>query len=419
MREIEHLIDTLTNHTWDTDATGPDTHAALELVLRLRNIVEHHAAVLIARLTALGVAKKQGRTMRELLIVMGCAPAVASRLLRVSSGLGDLPRLAGHTADGTISGEHADAVVRGITHIRSRNGEPLSDDQRQQLVTDLLAHTFSGATPSEITNRARELGNELAEDSEVGLPAAEDRSINEFSVTINEPKTGGDGRTIVRGDLDAVIGEKLHTLIDAFAAPRPEPDGSPDPRPIGRRNADALERILDAATTAADHGLLPGAPRQTVLLTMPTNADGRGVLSFTGPVSGATTSLLACDATITDIIINDQNVPLAIGQDDRLFGPKLRKALIVRDQGCIKCGAPAGWTHAHHITFYSHGGKTVLDNGCLLCPSCHTDVHHNGWDVIMGDDRHPWLIPPTSVDPHRRPLPAHNRRTMRLDDIAA
>ncbi|WP_324288808.1 HNH endonuclease [Gordonia bronchialis] len=91
----------------------------------------------------------------------------------------------------------------------------------------------------------------------------------------------------------------------------------------------------------------------------------------------------------------------------------------MRDQCCIKCGAPAGWTHAHHITFYSHGGTTVLDNGCLLCPSCHTDVHHNGWDVVMGDDRHPWLIPPATVDPRRRPLPAYSRRTMRLDDIAA
>ncbi|UAK38910.1 HNH endonuclease [Gordonia bronchialis] len=418
MKQIEHLVEQLANYTWD-DATGPEAHTALQMVLRLRNVVEHHATVLIARLTALGVAKKQGRTMRELLIVMGCAPAVASRLVRVAGNLALLPRLAGHTGDGTISGEHADAVVRGMTHIATRNGEPLSDSQRHSMVTDLLAHTFSGATPSEITNRARALGNQLADASDVGLPAAEDRAINDFTVTVNEPKTGGDGRTVVRGDLDAVIGEKLHTLIDAFSTPRPEPDGSADPRAPGRRRSDALERILDAAMTAADHGLLGGAPKQSILLTMPADADGRGVLSFTGPVSGATTSLLACDSTITDIIINGDNIPIAIGQDDRLFGPKLRKALIVRDQCCIKCGAPAGWTHAHHITFYSHGGKTVLDNGCLLCPSCHTDVHHNGWDVVMGDDRHPWLIPPASVDPRRRPQPAYNRRTMRLDNVAA
>ena len=61
--EIEHLVDQLANHTWD-DTTGPEAHTALQMVLRLRNVVEHHAAVLVARLTALGVAKRQGRTTR-------------------------------------------------------------------------------------------------------------------------------------------------------------------------------------------------------------------------------------------------------------------------------------------------------------------------------------------------------------------
>ncbi|MGC5249099.1 HNH endonuclease, partial [Gordonia sp. DT219] len=64
------------------------------------------------------------------------------------------------------------------------------------------------------------------------------------------------------------------------------------------------------------------------------------------------------------------------------------------------------------------GGATDLDNGCLLCTSCHHDVHDSGWDVIIGFDRHPWLIPPATVDPRRRPLPAYNRRSLRLDDAA-
>ena len=55
MKQIEHLVEQLANHTWD-DATGPEAHTALQMVLRLRNVVEHHATVLIARLTALGVA---------------------------------------------------------------------------------------------------------------------------------------------------------------------------------------------------------------------------------------------------------------------------------------------------------------------------------------------------------------------------
>ena len=118
-------------------------------------------------------------------------------------------------------------------------------------------------------------------------------------------------------------------------------------------------------------------------------------------------------------LVDGETVPLQIGRDRRLFPAHLRKAIIVRDGGaCIKCGAPASWTQVHHIEHWSRGGETNLDNGCLVCTSCHDDIHHAGWDVTIGYDRHPWLIPPATVDPRRRPRPAYNRRTMRLDVAA-
>lgn len=79
---------------------------------------------------------------------------------------------------------------------------------------------------------------------------------------------------------------------------------------------------------------------------------------------------------------------------------------------------PPSHTQCHHIEHWSDDGDTDLDNGCLLCQRCHTQVHHHGWDIMIGFDRHPWLIPPADIDPQRRPLPAYNRRTMRLDDAA-
>ncbi len=81
-----------------------------------------------------------------------------------------------------------------------------------------------------------------------------------------------------------------------------------------------------------------------------------------------------------------------------------------------RCGV--GRTHAHHIVHWTHRGETSLSNGCLLCPACHANVHHDGWDVVMGLGKHPWLIPPATVDPHRNPIPAYNRRTIRLDVAA-
>ncbi|MGC4964388.1 HNH endonuclease, partial [Gordonia sp. DT101] len=110
-------------------------------------------------------------------------------------------------------------------------------------------------------------------------------------------------------------------------------------------------------------------------------------------------------------------VPLDISRDKRLFTAAMRKALYIRDRCCIKCGAPAARTQAHHIVHWADDGETTVANGCLLCPSCHADVHHNGWDVTIGLDKHPWLIPPATLDPRRQPIPAHNRRTMTVDNL--
>ncbi|MGV9791581.1 HNH endonuclease, partial [Gordonia sp. NPDC003422] len=138
-----------------------------------------------------------------------------------------------------------------------------------------------------------------------------------------------------------------------------------------------------------------------------------------GPISPTTASLLTCDSTVTDVVIDGETVPLQMGTSKRLFPAHLRRAIIIRDHCCIKSGAPAGRTHVHHITFWSHDGPTDLDNGCLLCPSCHAYIHASDWAIIMGADRHPWLVPPATIDPRRTPLPAYNRRTMTLDDRIA
>ncbi|WP_420896607.1 HNH endonuclease, partial [Mycolicibacterium neoaurum] len=92
-------------------------------------------------------------------------------------------------------------------------------------------------------------------------------------------------------------------------------------------------------------------------------------LGFAGPVSAATAELIACDATLTSVIVDQSGVPLDVGRAERLFTPAIRRALGVRDGGCAHpgCGRPVSWCDAHHIQPWSHGGETSLDNGVLLC----------------------------------------------------
>ncbi len=209
-------------------------------------------------------------------------------------------------------------------------------------------------------------------------------------------------------------------MIDERSIPRPEPDGADDRRSADQRRADALETLLDQAAVGAAMDTI-GTPRTQTLLTIPADGGDPAFLPWTGgPVTQATARRLSCDGTLTEIIVDGETVPpLQMGHEKRLFPTHLRKAIIIRDQTCIKCGAPPSHTQVHHILHWSDDGNTDLDNGCLLCQRCHTQVHHHGWDIVMGFDRHPWLVPPIEIDPQRRPpRPAYNRRTMRLDDAA-
>ncbi|MBN9633728.1 MAG: DUF222 domain-containing protein [Actinobacteria bacterium] len=407
--DLNTLLDRLRDLVVRDDMAGDDALESMRVLLMLRGVVDHLAATMSGVLDRLGVAAGQGRTLRELLMSLGCAPSLAERLVRVGGALPTLPTLAAHAADGTVSGEHIDAIIKGINHIRARSPGEVDEEARFRQVTDLLGQFFSGATPGEIGNRARRLGNRVAA-AEGGLPAAEDRSVN----TVNHRVTS-DGRLQVRADLDAEIGAKLVAAMEELSAPRPEPDGSPDARSAARRRADALDAVLDIAARGGD---IASAPRTQLLVTVPADTPDLAQLEYLGPISRAMLDRVSCDSAVTTVIVDGERAPLDMGREKRLFPTHLRKALYLRDQGCIKCGAPAGRTHCHHIRHWIPDGETCLDNGCLLCPACHADIHHYGWDVVMGLDRHPWLIPPATVDPQRKPLPAYNRRTMRLDVAA-
>jgi hypothetical protein len=50
---------------------------------------------------------------------------------------------------------------------------------------------------------------------------------------------------------------------------------------------------------------------------------------------------------------------------------------------------------------WADGGLTDLDNLVLVCGQHHDAVHHKGWDIYLGEDRHPRLRPPAWIDPER------------------
>jgi hypothetical protein len=214
------------------------------------------------------------------------------------------------------------------------------------------------------------------------------REINE-EFTLIHRYDGGRG---FRGQLTDEDGAFIDAALDVLAAPRPAQDGTPDPRPAGKRRADALMDLVRIALQAPD---MPESGGEPVTVTVTTNpehlrADNQsGTRTQTGPAtansadngagSGAgcgpaggqaadrapaatlddgtplspeTTRRLGCDAWLVAAIIDAHGAVLDIGRRSRIVPAPMRRAVILRDGGCAfpGCGRPARWCLVHRRT---------------------------------------------------------------------
>ncbi|MGU3500241.1 DUF222 domain-containing protein [Mycobacterium sp. C31M] len=374
-----------------------------------RNLFDFVIASAVAAAERLGVpARKRLKSGADLLTSIGMAPGAAQRAIRVGRAVPDLPALTRAQRLGGVGIEFADAVGLGVAHVHSRVA--LSAEDRAGVVRKLMVKT----TLAEVRDKARAIAIDRAVKQPSGdraVPVAEDADLNDMTVV-----KSGDGRSTVTMDLDALTLEEFMAASDPLTRPVPLPDGSPDPRPPGRRRADAFGQILRTYLSHSDRPMSGGVlPHVTLIRPNRLGDDAVDTLGFTGPVSAATADLIACDSTLSTVLVDHSGVPLDVGRSERLFPPHIRKALGIRDGGCAfpGCGRPVSWCDAHHIVPWSEGGTTCLDGGVLLCRVHHTLIHHSGWQIYLGRDRHPWFIPPYDpTGPEPDHLRSHARRTM-------
>jgi len=387
----------------------PAVLAVLAAAVLGRNLFDHVIAQAVAAAERLGVpARKQLKSGTDLLTLLGMAPGAAQRAVRVGRAAHTLPALTQQQRLGGIGIEFADAVGRGVAHVNSR--VPLSEEDRTTVVTKLMIQT----TPAHVDKKARAIAIDRASEQPAedgAVPVAENADLNEMTLVQND-----EGRVTATLDLDVATGEELQAALDPLNLPVPLPDGSPDPRPPGRRRADAFGQIIRSYLSGSGRPTSGGVlPHVTLIRPGRRGEESVDSLGFGGPVSAATADLIACDSTLTSVIVDHTGVPLDVGRSERLFTPAIRKALGVRDGGCAHpgCGRPVSWCDAHHIEPWSSGGITSLDNGVLLCRYHHGLIHHGGWQVYLGPDRHPWFIPPHDpAAPEPEHLRSHTRRTM-------
>lgn len=160
-----------------------------------------------------------------------------------------------------------------------------------------------------------------------------------------------------------------------------------DPRSNEQLAYDLLIDVLRAGVLADAESVL-GTRQAGVRLIQavdPTGHRAATAVSEDGLVSvpAAVADQRACESGYVTIAVDSSGNPLDVGRDRRLFTPRQRIALAIRDGGCRwqGCDRPASYCEAHHIDEWAGGGRTDVERGILLCRFHHMNLHHHGWSI--------------------------------------
>jgi hypothetical protein len=339
-----------------------------------------------------------------MLAARGWAMGTSRRLARCGALAATHASVAGPWAAGVITSEHVDPIAR--------HADRFTPEELVAVIAELVPHwgAWSPTAIARFVEAADRLLHPSAGPTPGEVDAYEARHLA-FSVTADA--------VLVSATLPRVEGELVIAAIDALAE---RLRSTADLVPAGVRRADALVELVNAA---ASSGTLPSRGGLPVALTVtldhtslgdPVWRTGRG-----HHCSDAEARWAACDAVVTPVatgspaaadgacdgtlvacdgasvtpaariaalaaLLFDARIPLAVGRIQRTATPAQRRALAVRDGGCLipGCGVPAEACQAHHLTEWAAGGATDLPNLALLCWAHHRQVDLGMWTITPG-----------------------------------
>jgi hypothetical protein len=306
----------------------------------------------------------------------GMTSAAASSAIAIGAHAEELAESVAAVEDGRLGFAHL-ALMAG-TAKAFRESPTASAFEEQPLLQQAMSHELSRF-------RADCAHVRHAHDAE----AFQAEQLQDVEARTLEVRTGEGGAVFIKGFLDAVGGAAVCTALDPLARRM----GSDDDRSRQRRYADALVELaghgLDAAILPRVGGQRPHLQVTTSLETLVGEVGApAGMLERAGPVATPTVQRLACDASVTRVLLGSDSAVVDVGRARRLPSGATRRALHARHGGCQwpGCDRPASWTAAHHIRHWAHGGPTDLSNLVLLCHRHHWLVHEGGWELARGDD---------------------------------
>jgi len=204
-----------------------------------------------------------------------------------------------------------------------------------------------------------------------GFVDEEKQGVEARSLTMS---TADDGVVLINCILDKVGGAAVQTALEPLARRA----GKDDDRLRDRRLADAL---VDLAMHALDNGLVSQRTHLQITTSLETLRGLSGApaaeMEFSLPISAKAVERLACDCSITRILLDSDSMVIDVGRAKRKIPTATSKALTVRDRGCVwpGCDRPATWTSGH----ISCTGSTAGRPTCPISPSFVIAI--TGWST--------------------------------------
>jgi hypothetical protein len=353
----------------DPSGKGPSALAdGLRRIARVAARADARRAAWLAEAERTRAAEKQGfRSTSEWLVALTGEPVpVARSQVAVAEALQQMPE----TRKAFAAGEVSESRVRVLAQAQALAPGEFARDEGTLLAQ--VAAAPSQQVPQVLASWKQQTAPEAAEAEVERL-----RALRALHISRN-----WSGLVHLNGDLDPESGLVVLQAVRSLADPANLDPG--DDRTPAQARADALveicRRFLQTDGTGRQH------PAR-VLVTVPwsTLHGGRGLVDTeAGSLTATAARRLACDATISRILLDPASLPIEVGRATRIIPPALRRALEQRDQHCTHpgCQIPARWCDAHHIHHWADGGPTALSNLRLLCSRHHTDAH----------DHHPYPL---------------------------
>ena len=248
-----------------------------------------------------------------------------------------------------------------------------------------------------------------------------------------------DGLVPVSGGLLPEVAAKVQRLMDAYMSPRTaqvrmltaeERDQQldqealeQDDRTRDQLGHDLLAMVVDSAARSAEAPTIGGAsPTVMVSVRLEDLDAGTGAGHIDGqvvPVSMVTVEQMACTGGVQPVTITAKGKIIELGVTDRCFTAQQRRAITLRDGGCIipGCQSPAAWAEIHHVIPAALGGPTEVSNGVTLCWFHHRTLHRSDWRIRMVDGV-PQVQAPVWLDNRRRWHIATKSPTRMTDKLA-